>query len=339
MITRLAARPTALLAGFLTTAASIGAAANAHAVGKPLTSTLNPSFREWMSLYQIPAGSVAVMKDGRLASAFGFGGMTAATPARIASLSKAITAVCVARLVDAGRLSFTAPLGTVLARTFARLGQPADPRFRTITIEQLLMHRAGMAREPVRIPPRARDMTGRFTKILATPLTGDPGGAMLYSNSGYHTLGMVVEAVTGRDYERYCREAALRPMQASGTIDPQLRHRAASGGWRMSAIDYARFIQVFDPGSAALGPRARAWQDALAGQRTYGLGVFIRRTERGPLLRHTGLAAHRDRGGAYAVKFPSGWTAVATYAGDPRAAGKGGAADLHRRLAAAIAGP
>ena len=286
-----------------------------------------------MSHSQIPAASVAIMKDGRLVSTSGLGGMNAATPARIASLSKAITGICVAQLVDAGRLSFTTPLGTVLARTFARLGQPADPRFRAITIEQLLTHRAGMAREPMQMPPPARDMTGRFTKILATPLTDDPGGAMVYSNIGYVTLGMVIEAVTGSDYERYCREVALRPMQASGTIDPQLRHRASSGGWRVSAIDYARFIQVFEPGSVGLGPRARAWQDALAGPRAYGLGIFIRRTEQGLLLTHTGLAPDRNRGGAYVVRFPSGWTAVVTYAGDAR----GSIADLRRRLETAVA--
>ena len=324
------ARPIAVLAGFLIAAAP----ADARVTDSQATSSLNTSLREWMSLHNVPAGSVAIMKDGRLISTFGVGGMQAHIPARIASLSKAITAICIAQLVDSGRLSFTTPLGSVLGRTFARLGQPVDPRFRTITIEQLLKHRAGMAREPVRVPPQARDMTGRFIKILATPLTDDPGGAMVYSNIGYITLGMVVEAVTGSDYERYCREAALAPMKATGTIDQQLRPRAASGGWRVSAIDYARFIQVFEPGSVGLGPLARQWQDALTGRRAYGLGIGIRRTEQGLLLTHTGLAAHRDRGGAYVVKFPSGWTAVVTYAGDAR----GGIADLRRRLQTAIAG-
>ena len=103
--------------------------------------------------------------------------------------------------------------------------------------------------------------------ILATPLDSDPGGEMVYSNIGYITLGMVIQAVTGRDYESYCRDVALRPMNASGTIDPLLRPRASSGGWRVSAIDYARFIQVFEPGSPALGPLGRQWQEARTGNR------------------------------------------------------------------------
>ena len=70
-------------------------------------------------------------------------------------------------------------------------------------------------------------------------------------------------------------------MQASGTIDPQLRQRASSGGWRVSAIDYARFIQVFEPGSAGLGPLG----PAMAGRRrpaaAYGLGILIREPRKG----------------------------------------------------------
>lgn len=330
----MAYRRVAVLAGLLLTAAPFGTPADAQVAGNPLTSTFSASLREWMSQYQVPAASAAIMKEGRLMSTSGFGGMDAAAPARIASLSKAITGVCIAHLVDAGRLSFTATLGAVLSKTFVRLGQPADARFKTITVEQLLMHRAGLAREPLGGPP-ARDLTGSFINSLATPLADDPGGAMVYSNIGYLTLGMVVESVTGSGYERYCRDVALAPMKASGTIDPQLRPRASSGGWRVSAIDYARFIQVFEPGSAGLGPIARQWQHSLSGNRAYGLGVGIRRSAQGILLTHTGRVALRERGGGYFVKFPNGWTAVVTFAGDPRTPGT---ADLRRRLEAAVAG-
>jgi CubicO group peptidase (beta-lactamase class C family) len=296
------------------------------------TTALDASFREWMSQYHVPAASFAFMHDGRLVSTTGFGGMNAATPARIASLSKAITAVSIGALIDAGRLSFTTPLGTVLAPAFARLGQPVDPRFKSITVEQLLRHRAGLTREPRRGRPE-RTLAERFISTLATPLASDPGGEMVYSNIGYITLGMVIEAASGTDYERYCREVALRPMRASGTIDPQLRQRASSGGWLMSAADYARFIQVFEPGSPALGPMARQWQESHSGRRAYGLGIRIQRTPQGAVLSHSGRSTAPQRGGSYVMKYPNGWTAVATFAGDPRRYG----ADLRRRFETAIA--
>jgi CubicO group peptidase (beta-lactamase class C family) len=337
---RQVSRRQALLGGLLVAGSSlgtlVGVPAQARVSANPPTAALNGPFREWMSQYRVPAASIAMMRASQLVSTLGFGGLNAATPAPIASLSKAITAICIAHLVDAGRLSFTAPLGSVLARTFARLGQPVDPRFRSITIEQLLMHRSGLPREvprAVRGAP-ARDLAGSFSMILATPLDSDPGGEMVYSNIGYITLGMVIQAITGRDYESYCRDVVLRPMNASGTVHPLLRQRASSGGWQVSAIDYARFIQVFEPGSRALGPLGRQWQEARTGNPAYGLGIRMQRTAQGLLLMHTGRLIREIRSGSLAVKFPSGVTAVAIFYGDPV---QGATHDLRRRLQTAVA--
>ncbi len=124
----------AVMAGLLIAATILAAPADAQIAANPSTMAFGPSFREWMVQHQVPAASIATMKDGRLMSTLGIGGMEAATPVPIASLSKAITAVCIGQLVDAGRLSFTASIGGVLEPTFARRGQPLDPRFKTITI-------------------------------------------------------------------------------------------------------------------------------------------------------------------------------------------------------------
>jgi CubicO group peptidase (beta-lactamase class C family) len=74
-------------------------------------------------------------------------------------------------------------------------------------------------------------------------LAYNPGTSKGYSNIGYLTLGMVVEAVTGRKYEDVCREAALDPMGVTGMIDPALMQRAPNGGWLMSAIE-AKFLEM-----------------------------------------------------------------------------------------------
>jgi CubicO group peptidase (beta-lactamase class C family) len=331
----------ACLAGLLLFAGALGSPARAQGVSQAVRAQDHPAhlnagldslLRNWMTEHQIAAASLAAMKDKRIITTLGYGGLNAATPARIASLSKAITAVCIARLVDQGRLSFNTPLSAVLANAFRRFGQPVDPRFNTITIEQLLMHRAGLAREAVAGPP-SHDMPGTFMKTIATPLVSAPGGAMSYSNIGYLTLGMVVEAVAGVDYEKYCHDASLAPMKASGSIDPMLRGRAPNGGWRVSAMDYARFLQVFDPGPAGLGPISRKWFESRNESPAYGLGVQMRRTAQGLILSHSGRVALSDRGGAYAIKFDNDWTVVVTFAGD---AGPGGTPDLRRRLEAAV---
>jgi CubicO group peptidase (beta-lactamase class C family) len=305
--------------------------ARAQVSSAETVATLDGRLRGWMQEHHIGGASLAVMKDKVIVGSFGYGGMSPAKPARIASLSKAITAVCIARLIDEGRLSFTTPLGTVLAGAFRRGGEPVDTRFKTITIEQLLTHRAGLARE-ARPGPPARDLNGSFARIVLTPLEDNPGGRMSYSNIGYQTLGLVVETVSGTPYERRCGSTALAPMKASGAIDPELRQRAGGGGWRVSAIDYAKFIQVFDPDVGVLGDTSRAWQQALPGNPAYGLGTFLRRTAQGVTFWHTGRAAARERSGSLTVKSGSGWTAVVTFEGDAQ----GGTPELRRQFDAML---
>jgi CubicO group peptidase (beta-lactamase class C family) len=319
-------------------AALIGAALLASPSGAQTQNThaqtvlaIDTTVRSWMQEHQIGAASLAVMKDNALIGSYSYGGMSAAKPARIASLSKAITAVCIARLIDEGRLSFTAPVGAVLAGTFKRVGEPIDPRFRAITIEQLVTHRAGLARE-ARPGPPARDINGMLAKIVLTPLADNPGTRMSYSNVGYQILGAVVEGVSGSPYERRCGSTVLAPMKASGVIDPELRPRAASGGWRVSAIDYAKFIQVFDAKSGVLGDTSRSWQEARPGNPAYGLGTFLRRSAQGVTFWHTGRVGLRERGGSLTIKSGSGWTAVVIFEGD----GRGGTPELRRQLDALL---
>jgi CubicO group peptidase (beta-lactamase class C family) len=271
---------------------------------------LDASIREWMALNHLGKAGLAVMKAGKLAKSFDHGGWTADQPQVIASLSKAITAVCIARLIDQGRLSFTTNLGQVLGKQFQALGEPVDPRFKTITIEQLLTHRSGLARDSGAVDT-AIGMTDLFASVLRLRLAAAPGGAMSYSNIGYLTLGIVVEAVTGSDYESYCRRTVLEPLGVAGSIDPDERPGAPVGGWLVSAIDYARFAQLFSPGATLLGPVSRAWLDSRTG---YALGVFIRRTATGVVLWHEGKMGTPPVG-SYFVKFDNGWTVVLIYSG------------------------
>ena len=289
----------------------------AKAAGQPIPAALDVAFKGWLAQNQVSDASMAVMKDGAVVATFGYGAGNPSAPGRVASLSKAITGVCVATLIDQGRLSFKSDLGSVLAKTFASMGEPVDPRFKAITIEQLLTHRSGLAREAEgdAFGDPARGIDGMFSAVLKTPLQSDPGGDMLYSNIGYLTLGKVVEVVTGSDYESYCRHAALESAGVTGSIDPALRQRAPNGGWLLSAVDYAKFLQVFSPGSKVLGKTSRQWLAARTGDPAYGLGTFLRKTPHGLTVWHDGKVPARIGGGAYQVKLAVGWTAVVIFAG------------------------
>ena len=216
-------------------------------------------------------------------------------PVPLASLSKAITAVCIAGLIERGRLSFETPLSHALATTPARVGPPADPRLAAVTVSELLVHRAGFAaKQDVANAPLAdylrHNTAGRtafdaqLKWILRTKLTFEPGTRYAYSNAGYLILGAIVEEASGSDYESYCRESVLLPLGARDAgLDPAWRILSSYGGWRMLPMDYARFYQAYALGNPAIGPEARAWMMSPQGKQVgggvhYGLGTFVRPT-------------------------------------------------------------
>src|SRR5215475_7403272 len=253
--------------------------------------TIEQDWRGWMAKYN-KSGSLAVLHAGHPARQAGIG-EGANTPVPLASLSKAITAVCIAGLIERGRLSFDTPLSQALARTLVRVGPPADPRLAAVTVSELLVHRAGFAaKQDVANAPLAdylRHNTARRTAfdaqlkwILRIKLASPPGTRYAYSNAGYLILGAIVEEASGRDYESYCRETVLVPLGArDADLDPAWRILSSYGGWRMPAADYGRFYQAFAVGNPAIGPRARAWMMSPDGKRVgggvhYGLGTFVR---------------------------------------------------------------
>src|SRR5262249_15615705 len=98
----------------------------------------------------IRAGTLAVMKDGRLVLARGYGYLdrdehlpvTPESPFRLASLTKPITAAAIRKLIHEGKLQLD-------AQVFPLLGvdppqrQKGDARLQDITVRHLLEHRGG----------------------------------------------------------------------------------------------------------------------------------------------------------------------------------------------------
>lgn len=180
----------------------------------------------FMQKYELPGGSVAVAKDGRLVYARGFGWadeknrvpMQPDSLLRIASVSKPFTAAAFMRLVEQGKLKLNEPILPYLKKFGAEDEKNLDPRWRKITLEHLLRHTAGFDRgkslDPMFIPQRPKpplDQAGIIRYMLGRPLDFDPGTRYVYSNFDYCMLGRVIEAVTGKTYEEAVQELVLQP--------------------------------------------------------------------------------------------------------------------------------
>jgi CubicO group peptidase (beta-lactamase class C family) len=177
---------------------------------------------------QVPGAALAVTKDRRLVYARGFGWadrqrQQAVRPSalfRIASLSKPITAVAVLQLVERRQLTLDAKVWEVL-----KLSEPADARWKQVTIVHLLQHTGGWDRaksfdpmfrskriaQTLNVSPPA-EPHHIIDYMLGRPLDFDPGSRYARSNFGYCLLGRVIERVVGVAYERYVQRDVLAPL-------------------------------------------------------------------------------------------------------------------------------
>ena len=213
-----------------------------------------PSFdsriETFRSRFGVPGLGVAVVRDGRLVYARGYGVADADSGEpvkaehrfRIASVSKPITAAAVMQMVEDGVLALDDPAFAYLSDLEPPDGATPDPRLDDITIRHLLEHSAGWDRnagfDPMFIPQQAADGVGAAAPasvetviryMLGQRLDFDPGSRYAYSNFGFAVLGRIIEAVSGLSYRDYmcCQFLASMGIQRMRIGRTRLADRSA----------------------------------------------------------------------------------------------------------------
>jgi len=224
----------------------------------------------------VPGLVYGIVKDGRLVHLKVAGvqdletnrPVTGDSVFRIASMTKAFTALSVLALRDAGKLSLDAPAETYVPEMKGWRYPTADsPRIR---VRDLLTHSAGFVTDDPwgdrqQVLPEAD-----FTAMLraGVPFTRAPGTAYEYANFGYALLGRIVANASGQPYNAFVEQSLLGPlgMASSGyeigdvpparlavgyrwendrwSPEPSMRHGAfgAMGGLHTTARDYDRYV-------------------------------------------------------------------------------------------------
>lgn len=147
----------------------------------------------------VPGMGVALVEDGRLTVAEGFGvrsvegndPIDADTLFRVGSVTKPFTAITLLRQVAAGRLDLDAPVTRYLPAF------QADPR---ITPRHLLSMTSGLADLIVPRPGRGAEAAAAYAAELRA-VSWDPGQWWSYSNPGFATAAAVAEAAGGTTFE------------------------------------------------------------------------------------------------------------------------------------------
>jgi CubicO group peptidase (beta-lactamase class C family) len=224
----------------------------------------------------IPGMVWGIVQDGQLVHVRGAGvqdvetkrPVTADTLFRIASMTKAFTALSILELRDEGKLSLDAPVDTYVPELRGWKYPTEDSP--TIRVRELLTHTAGFVTDDPWGDRQTPLPESDFTRLLrdGVPFTRAPATAMEYSNLGYALLGRIVANVSGWPYKDFVQKLLFTPLGMVATgydvaaapqerralgyrwedstwkLEPTMAHGAfgAMGGIQTSAADYAKWI-------------------------------------------------------------------------------------------------
>ena len=196
-----------------------------------------------------PAAGVAVVRDGKVVLAKGYGAAdvetktlaTENTAFQIASVTKQFTAVAVVMLVEEGKLKLEDPLG--------RYVPDVPGKWSGVTIRQLLNQVSGIPNYTA-VGKLVSEKSYTQPEILAlvkdVPHRFEPGTKWEYSNTNYFLLGMVIEKASGKSYSDFMRERIFKPLGMTSTVintsglkikNAALGYTRQNGSWQRSKID------------------------------------------------------------------------------------------------------
>lgn len=171
-----------------------------------------------------PGCCVGVIENGELSYSQGFGrasleypiAITSATVFDIASMSKQMTAACIALEIEAGRLH----LDDDIRHYLPELHVTAQP----VLIRHLLHHTSGwpdylnlLESNGLREADYVDDSEVMTLLQSQTSLTFSPGERYEYCNTGYYLLGVIISRLSGLSLPTYAREHIFEPLEMAST--------------------------------------------------------------------------------------------------------------------------
>ncbi|MEZ4584856.1 MAG: serine hydrolase domain-containing protein [Gemmatimonadales bacterium] len=221
-----------------------------------------------------PGAAVAVVEDGRVVVAKGYGladreagaPFTADTRINVASVSKAITTLGVLRLIESGKLRLS---DTANARLSSWAIPDGNYDASGVTVGRLLQHTSGLGMPSVPWFPVGDAAPSLVEVLRGSPdraglsLTQTPGERWSYSGGGFAVLELLIADLTGRPFEGFMRAEVFGPAgmdstsygphptdargydEAGAPIAPQRYVGSAAAGLTPTAADFARLLLFY----------------------------------------------------------------------------------------------
>lgn len=206
---------------------------------------------------RIPGLSLAVVKDGKIIKAEGYGlaNVELNVPARpetvykIGSVSKQFIATGIMLLILEGKLGLDDQVSKFLEGT--------PDTWKAITVRHLLTHTSGIVREaPGFDPLKIQNDADVIKTAYPLPLRFAPGEKYEYCNVGYFTLAEIIRRVAGKSWDEFLTERVFAPLGMAVTRTTTTKeivpNRAAGYGWEKDKLHNAQEFFALRPSGAFL---------------------------------------------------------------------------------------
>lgn len=204
-----------------------------------MTMQLEQTIEKLMEAYHVAGMSVALIKDGTLVCAKGYGQrnveenlpMTADTVMPVGSVTKTFTSLALAMLADEGKLDWDTPVITYIP--WLKL----HDRILTenVTARDLMCHRTGTPKYDLQAICAAPDDKEEMVKSLEHLQTFAPlRTRFMYSNQMVSLAGYLVDVLSGKTYEDFVRERIFAPLGMTSSdfeVDSLSKYEKTSKGY------------------------------------------------------------------------------------------------------------
>lgn len=237
---------------------------------------LDASVSDALQAFQVPGAALAVVSNGRIVhrAAFGVRDLASGEPVRlqtrflVGSITKSITSMLLATLVDDGRLDWDDEVASLLP-SFG-LSEPADDS--NVTLRQLLTHTSGVQQWDTPLFFQALHPLELIEFVRGIPLVAAPGQEYHYQNQLYAIAGYAAASAGGAGlsdqelaggYRRLARERVFEPIgmpRATFEIDAVLRaNHAVPHAYDPASVSMAPFPLEQERMVASVAPAGAAW--------------------------------------------------------------------------------
>ncbi|MET0392301.1 MAG: serine hydrolase domain-containing protein [Chitinophagaceae bacterium] len=288
-----------------------------------------------MRQHKVNGASIAVIDEGRIVWAKGYGVADAGLPGQrvdtmtlfqCASIGKVITSLAVLHLVREGKIGLDEPVNDKL--TSWKIPENDKTAIKKVTLRTLLSHTAGLGDEygfegyaPHAVLPGLQQMLNSEPPANTTQrlvIKTIPGTVEKYSGGGFLIIQQLVEDISGASFSSFADSVIFQPLSMRRTTyayyPDEMGSPVARGHDEKGKTDKKRKYHVY-PEMAAAGPWTTAADLArlvLAMQREYqGLSRVVAdsalmREMFTPQINTTGLGIHLKGSAGVAAFWHSG---------------------------------